>query len=117
MRPAFQDESTLTAGRPAYTSLYVGRLKKLVRIIIAFHRPVVGDTMDYSVLKIKELAEYLRVHPSTLYKLVNAGEIPGFRIGSEWRFNREQIDKWRLANDEQLNTALLELSSKRKVVA
>jgi hypothetical protein len=24
------------------------------------------------------------------------GQLPGFKIGSDWRFNREAIDKWRL---------------------
>jgi hypothetical protein len=29
--------------------------------------------------------------------LVKAGAVPGaFKVGSDWRFNREQIDRWRL---------------------
>ena len=30
----------------------------------------------------------------TLYKLVKKGKIPAFRIGTDWRFNREVIEKW-----------------------
>ena len=38
----------------------------------------------------------LRVHPSTIYKLLRRRELPGFRFASEWRFNSETIDQWLL---------------------
>jgi excisionase family DNA binding protein len=38
----------------------------------------------------------LRVHPSTVYRLVRRNQIPAFHIGSDWRFNIEAIDRWRL---------------------
>jgi len=46
------------------------------------------------VMTVKELSSYLRVHPSTIYKLLRRGELPGFRIGTDWRFNAEVIDRW-----------------------
>jgi excisionase family DNA binding protein len=46
------------------------------------------------VMKIAELASYLRVHPTTIYRLLKGNAIPGFRIGSDWRFNVEEIDAW-----------------------
>jgi excisionase family DNA binding protein len=48
------------------------------------------------VVTVKELAAYLRVHPSTIYKLLRLGELPGFRVASEWRFNLATIDRWLL---------------------
>src|ERR1700693_3253002 len=48
------------------------------------------------VLTVNELAEYLRVHRSTIYRLLKKGQLPGFKIGSDWRFNVEVIDEWRL---------------------
>ena len=48
------------------------------------------------VITIGELSEYLRVHRSTLYRLLKKGQLPGFKIGSDWRFNVETIDQWRL---------------------
>ena len=48
------------------------------------------------VLTVNELADYLRVHRSTLYRLLKKGQLPGFKIGSDWRFNVEVIDAWRL---------------------
>lgn len=51
------------------------------------------------VMTVKELAAYLRVHPSTIYKLLRRHELPGFRIGSDWRFNSEVIDRWLLTRN------------------
>ena len=49
---------------------------------------------DQDILTVKELCELLRLHPSTVYKLVREGKIPGFRIGNEWRFRRDVIMRW-----------------------
>ena len=46
------------------------------------------------IMTVKEVAAYLRVHPVTVYKLLRKGEVPAFRIGSDWRFNKEKIDQW-----------------------
>jgi excisionase family DNA binding protein len=46
------------------------------------------------VMTVRELSAYLRVHPSTIYKLLRRGELPGFRIGTDCRFNAEVIDRW-----------------------
>jgi len=48
------------------------------------------------VLTVEEAAAYLHVHRSTIYRLLRQGKLPGFRIGSDWRFNVEEIDRWRL---------------------
>ena len=48
------------------------------------------------VITIGELSEYLRVHRSTLYRLLKKGQLPAFKIGSDWRFNLETIDEWRM---------------------
>jgi excisionase family DNA binding protein len=41
-----------------------------------------------------EVAQYLQVHPATLYKLIRKGQIPAFKIGSDYRFERDAIEKW-----------------------
>ena len=40
------------------------------------------------------LARYLRCHPSTIYRLLKRGQIPAFKIGSDWRFQKQVIDRW-----------------------
>ncbi len=46
------------------------------------------------IFTIKELSEHLRVHPTTIYRLLRQGRLPGFRVGSNWRFNRGAIEQW-----------------------
>jgi excisionase family DNA binding protein len=46
------------------------------------------------VMKLSELAEYLRVHPTTIYRLIKRDELPAFKMGSDWRFNLEDINQW-----------------------
>ena len=43
----------------------------------------------------KEVADYLRVHPTTIYRLLKKRQIPAFKVGSDWRFSLESIDGWR----------------------
>jgi len=42
----------------------------------------------------EEVGAYLHINRSTIYRLIRAGRIPCFRLGDEYRFNREQIDEW-----------------------
>ncbi len=46
------------------------------------------------IMTAKELAELLKISLPTLYKMVNSGEIPGFKVANEWRFEREEIQAW-----------------------
>jgi excisionase family DNA binding protein len=45
---------------------------------------------------VSEVSAYLRVHPSTIYKLLKRNQIPAFHVGSSWRFYIDTIDNWRL---------------------
>lgn len=47
-----------------------------------------------NVFTVNELADYLRMKPLTIYKHASSGKIPGFKVGSHWRFKRETIDRW-----------------------
>jgi excisionase family DNA binding protein len=51
-------------------------------------------TSSDQIFTIKELSEHLRVHPTTIYRLLRQGRLPGFRVGSNWRFSREAIEQW-----------------------
>ena len=45
------------------------------------------------ILTAKEVAEYLQLTDITIYKYATEGKIPGYKIGSRWRFEKEKIDE------------------------
>jgi len=46
------------------------------------------------VFTVQELASYLRMKPLTIYKHAATGRLPGFKVGSHWRFKKRTIDLW-----------------------
>lgn len=46
------------------------------------------------ILTMDDLAEYLKISKSTLYKLAQANKLPGQKIGKRWRFHKEAVDAW-----------------------
>ena len=46
------------------------------------------------VLTLEEVAQFLRIHPSTVYRLLRKHTIPAFKVGSDWRFNQESVENW-----------------------
>jgi excisionase family DNA binding protein len=53
------------------------------------------DEVKSRVLTVQEVSAYLRVHPSTIYRMLKRNQLPAFRVGSDWRFTVEGIDRWR----------------------
>jgi len=56
-------------------------------------REVTHMTQD-KYLTVAELSEYLHIHRTTIYRMLREGKLPGFRIGSDWRFSLEAIEEW-----------------------
>lgn len=50
---------------------------------------VINDILDPD-----EVAKLLRVHVRTVTRLATSGELPGFKVGGQWRFKREDIDAY-----------------------
>src|SRR5574344_2945736 len=46
------------------------------------------------ILTIEEVAKYLRVSERTVYDWAQKGEIPAGKIGTVWRFKKDEIEKW-----------------------
>ncbi|MCF7874476.1 MAG: PTS sugar transporter subunit IIA [Candidatus Omnitrophica bacterium] len=46
------------------------------------------------VLTTKELAEYIKLNEKTIIKMAQTGEIPGVKVGSQWRFHIDAIDSY-----------------------
>jgi len=45
-------------------------------------------------LTLEEVAQYLKMGKSTLYDLSRKGNIPAHKMGREWRFDAEELDRW-----------------------
>jgi len=52
------------------------------------------DTTNKEVLNADEAAEFLGFNPYTIREKARLGEIPGRKIGREWRFSRRQLLEW-----------------------
>ena len=46
------------------------------------------------VLTTQELADYMKLNEKTILKMAQKGELPGVKIGSQWRFHLEAIDRY-----------------------
>ena len=52
-------------------------------------------------MTIGEVASYLKVSKETIYKMVQLGEIPGMKIGNQWRFDEEDLELWLKENKKK----------------
>ena len=53
------------------------------------------------LLTTKELSEYLKLTEITIYKYIHDGKIPGFKVGSRWRFDKDHIDELMKNKEEE----------------
>ena len=49
---------------------------------------------SHEIMTIEEVATYLKLKPQTVYKWAQEGQIPGTKLGKEWRFRRSILDEW-----------------------
>ncbi len=47
-----------------------------------------------NIMTTKELAEYIKLNEKTVIKMAQNGELPGIKIGNQWRFHLTAIDKY-----------------------
>ena len=56
--------------------------------------------MSEQIMTVKDVASYLKLNERTVYRMATSAKIPAFKVGTSWRFKREDIEKWR---EEQKN--------------
>lgn len=52
------------------------------------------DTANTRFLTVGEVARVLRVSTMTVYRLINAGQLPAARIGRSFRLREEDLDRY-----------------------
>ncbi len=50
--------------------------------------------IDDAFLTTEEVLDYLQVTQRTVYRLIKAGRIPAVRVGRQWRFRKQDVDRW-----------------------
>ena len=58
------------------------------------------QTLEKDYLTVKELCKYLGVSDKTIYRYLAMKEIPAFKVGGMWRFNRKSIELWLKRKEE-----------------
>lgn len=53
-----------------------------------------GDLNMEKWLTLEQIAEYLQMSTSSIYKMAQAGKIPAYKVGRQWRFRKKEIDRW-----------------------
>ncbi len=43
---------------------------------------------------VEEIAKILRLHPYTVRRLSREKKIPAFKFGGQWRYRKDEINKW-----------------------
>lgn len=47
-----------------------------------------------TIMTVKEVAKYLRLHETSIYRMCKSGTIPCYKVGNGWRFKKSEIEKW-----------------------
>jgi excisionase family DNA binding protein len=53
-----------------------------------------GHEGDGEILTIREVAGYLKLPVSTVYRLAERRALPGHKVGRQWRFDKAVLDDW-----------------------
>ena len=50
--------------------------------------------MTADLLSTREVQDFLQVDRTTIYRLVEGGQLPAIRVGKQWRFSRADLERW-----------------------
>ncbi len=54
-----------------------------------------------TIMTLDEVAKYLRVHKSTVYRMAREGAIPSTKVANQWRFKKARIDDWLMEREHE----------------
>jgi excisionase family DNA binding protein len=50
--------------------------------------------MKEQLLSVKDICDYFGTKRDTIYKWINKGGLPAYRLGRVWKFKKEEVDRW-----------------------
>ena len=70
---------------------FVSKGKKRMSPLGEDQKPQIRQLLTDNILTAREVAAYLRLTVTTVCNLAASGELPGFKIGKSWRFDRGEV--------------------------
>lgn len=55
---------------------------------------------DDIIMTLEEVAAFLKVSEQTVYELARSGDLPGRKVGREWRFFKPTLIQWFMQNEK-----------------
>jgi excisionase family DNA binding protein len=55
-----------------------------------------------TIMTLEEVARFLRLNKSTVYRMAREGTLPAWKLGNVWRFKKEAIEEW-IASSQQVH--------------
>ncbi|HEU4329261.1 MAG TPA: helix-turn-helix domain-containing protein [Roseiflexaceae bacterium] len=52
------------------------------------------QTVETNMLTVPEVAAYLKISPTTVWRHCVSGTLPAFRVGRQWRIERRDLERW-----------------------
>lgn len=53
-----------------------------------------------TIMTLEEVARFLRLNKSTIYRMAREGTLPAWKLGNVWRFKKDAIEDW-IANSQR----------------
>jgi len=60
--------------------------------------------MSKEIMTIDDVSKYLSLKTGTIYKFLEKGVLPGFKVGATWRFRKSTIDAWIAEQEKKAGT-------------
>ena len=62
-------------------------------------------------MTVRDVAKFLNVGNITVYRLVQAGELPGFKVAGSWRFQKVDLVQW--IEEKKQQSSIKKLTKKK----
>lgn len=59
------------------------------------------SNFESPVLTLQECSTYLKIAESTIYLLARNGKLPCQKVGGNWRFHKDALDRWLMGDVTQ----------------